>query len=47
MDLNHRQKITGWTNNDINLIDFVKYMYNDFEVIAELQLFDQNEKTEA
>ena len=45
MDLNHREKLTGWKNN-ISLIEFVKYMYNDFDVIAELQLFDQNGKTE-
>ena len=45
MDLNHREKLTEWKNN-ISLIEFVKYMYNDFDVIAELQLFDQNGKTE-
>ena len=45
LDWNHREKLTGWKNN-ISLIEFVKYMYNDFDVIAELQLFDQNGKTE-
>ena len=47
MDINHREKLSGWTNDKIDLKQFVKYMYNDFDVIAQLELFDQNSETES